>query len=184
MTHAILQDLGHFSGRDLQLFDQITVQRKVNKNEYLLEAGAVCQSVFYILSGAFFQYQTRETEDTVVDLHLEHEWMFNNSSLTTQQPSATAIKAFIKSEVIELRLEGLHALIAASNAFLQMGRLFNQGHNRTHLFDHHLDPAQKYAYLQDAKPGISKVFPVKMIASYLKIAPETLSRVRAMRRIS
>lgn len=123
-------------------------------------------------------------EDTVADLHLEHEWMFNNISLTSRVPSATAIKAFIKSEVIELGMKGLHNLIAASNAFLQIGRLFNQGYSRTHLFDNHLSPAQKYAYMQDAKPGISGTFPVKMIASYLKIAPETLSRVRAMHRIS
>lgn len=184
ITHTVLQDLGHFSGQDLQLFDRIAVQRKVNKDEYLLETGAVCKSVFYILSGSFFQYQTGELEDTVVDLHLEKEWMFNNCSLTGQVPSATAIKAFIKSEVIELRLESLHALIAASNAFLQMGRIFNQGHGRTHLFDNDLDPAQKYAYALEAKPGISGIFPVKMIASYLKIAPETLSRVRAMQRIS
>lgn len=54
IAHTILQDLGHFSGRDLRLFDQIAVQRKVNKNAYLLETGAVCRSVFYILSGAFF----------------------------------------------------------------------------------------------------------------------------------
>ena len=184
ITHTVLKDLGHFCERDLQLFDQVAVQRTVKKNECLLEAGMVCQSVFYILSGAFFQYQTGEVEDTVVDLHLEQEWMFNNTSLTGQVPSATAIRAFIKSEVIELRLEGLHTLIAASSAFLQLGRIFNQGHGRTHLFDHHLDPAQKYAYVQAVKPGISRVFPVKMIASYLKIAPETLSRVRAMHRIS
>lgn len=31
----------------------------------------------------------------------------------------------------------------------------------------------------EAKPLAMLTFPVKMIASYLKIAPETLSRVRA-----
>lgn len=184
MKHAVLQDLGSFSERDLHLFDQLAVQRKVHKNELLLKEGAICRSVFYILSGAFFQYQTGEVEDTVVDLHLEQEWMFNNASLTGQVPSAAAIQAFIESEVIELPLEGLHTLIAVSTAFLQLGRIFNPDRNRTHFFDHHLSPAQKYAYIQEVKPGISRVFPVKMIASYLKIAPETLSRVRAMRRIS
>ncbi|WP_245562191.1 Crp/Fnr family transcriptional regulator [Niabella aurantiaca] len=150
------------------------------KNEILLKEGVVCQSVFYILSGAFYQYQAGEMQEQIIDLHLEGEWMFNHESLVHQSRSATSISAFVKSEVAELSLSDLHGLIAGSKAFLQMAGIFNQDGPRTYLFDHVLSPAQKYGYIQQVKPQIAQVFPVKMIASYLKIAPETLSRVRAL----
>ena len=105
--------------------------------------------------------------------------MFNHVSLIDQSPSKTTIKAFTKSEVIELSLSSLHNLIANSQAFVQLGRIFNQPKNRIYLFDNSLNPTQKYNYIKEAKPLISQIFPIKMIASYLKISPETLSRVRA-----
>jgi hypothetical protein len=105
--------------------------------------------------------------------------MFNHSSLIKQVPSDTTIKAFEKSDVLELSLNNLHNLIARSPSFLSLGRLFDQASNRTYLFDNALSPIQKYNYIKNVKPLIVQVFPVKMIASYLKISPETLSRVRA-----
>lgn len=62
---------------------------------------------------------------------------------------------------------------------MQFGKILNQSKNRIAIFDNSLNPAQKYNYINNAKPELAKVFPIKMIASYLKIAPETLSRVRA-----
>jgi len=61
--------------------------------------GEVCKSVYYILSGSFFQFKSDEVTETIIDLHLHGEWMFNQQSLVEQSPSSTAIKAFSKSEI-------------------------------------------------------------------------------------
>ncbi len=175
----ILENIGQFSATDLALFEKLTTRKTLNRNDILLNEGEICQSVFFILSGCFFQFQSNEIAETIIDLHLQKEWMFNHQSLIGQSPSKTVIKAFTKSEVIELSLGSLHCLIAKSQAFLHLGRIFNQVNSRTYLFDNSLNPAQKYNYIKEAKPLISQMFPIKMIASYLKIAPETLSRVRA-----
>ena len=179
MTQNILRDIGQFSGDDVILFEKYVTKRSFNKNDLLLKEGDVCRSAFYILSGSFYQFQTGEIEDTVVDLHVQNEWMFNHTSFINQSPSKTSIKAFVRSEVIKLSLDKLHELITRSQAFLQFGRIFNQGNTRIHFFDNSLNPTQKYNHIKEAKPLLSQTFPVKMIASYLKIAPETLSRVRA-----
>ena len=112
-------------------------------------------------------------------MHLQDEWMFNQQSLTEQTPSNTTIKAFSKSEIIELSLSSFHCLCSKSPSFLQFGKILSQSINRVFLFDNSLKPYEKYSYINKAKPELVKVFPIKMIASYLKIAPETLSRVRA-----
>lgn len=179
MIQDILSDIGYFSDTDITLFEKYTTKKTCNKNDFLLKEGEVCQSVFYILSSSFSQFQSGAVVENIVDLHLQKEWMFNHQSFINQSPSKTAIKAFIKSEVIELSLGMLHSLIAKSQAFLQFGKIFNQADNRIYLFDNCLNPAQKYNCIKKAKPLISQMFPVKMIASYLKVAPETLSRVKA-----
>ena len=179
MSIEILTKIGQFSQTDITLFEKCCTQKTLNKNDVLLEEGATCRSFFYIISGSCYQYQEGKITEDIIDLHLEKEWMFNHRSLVEQSPSTTAIRAFAKSELIELSLDSLHRLIGQSPAFLQFGSILNQSNNRTHLFDNAFNPAQKYQYIQKAKPMIAQVFPIKMIAAYLKIAPETLSRVRA-----
>lgn len=178
-TQEILKDLGQFSFFDIELFEKHAARKKLEKNEVLLSEGEVCKSFYYILSGSFFQFQTTEISDNIIDLHLQDEWMFNQQSLTEQTPSNTTIKAFSKSEVIELSLNSFHCLCSKSQSFLQFGKIFNQSKNRVSIYDNSLNPAEKYDFIKKAKPQLAKVFPIKMIASYLKIAPETLSRVRA-----
>jgi CRP-like cAMP-binding protein len=175
----ILANIGKFTSAEIALFEKLTAKKTFNKNDILLKEGEVCQAVFFILSGCFFQFQPAEITETIIDLHVQKEWMFNHQSLIEQSPSKTGIRAFAKSEVIELSLYSLHCLIARSQAFLNLGRIFNQVNSRTYLFDNALNPAQKYNYIKEARPLLAQMFPIKMIASYLKIAPETLSRVRA-----
>lgn len=178
-TQEILDSLGQFTNFDKELFEKHSSKRTLDKNEVLLNEGEICKCFYFILSGSFSQFQTFDIGEVIIDLHLQNEWMFNQQSLTQQTPSATTIKAFSKSKVIELSLNSFHCLCSKSQSFLQFGKILNQSANRIFLFDNSLKPNEKYNYINQTKPQLTKVFPVKMVASYLKIAPETLSRVRA-----
>lgn len=178
-TEEILEHVGRFSSIEKTLFDQHTTRRLLNKSELLLCENEVCSSVYFVLSGSFYQFQTNERGEIIIDLHLEGEWMFNQQSLAEQAPSRTTIKAFSDSEVIELSLENLHTLIAKSQSFLQFGKVLTQSKATAVIYDNSLTPSERYDFINKVKPQLAKVFPVKMVASYLKIAPETLSRVRA-----
>jgi CRP-like cAMP-binding protein len=178
-TSNILASIGQFSSFDLELFEHHTTQNCFNKNDVILKEGEICKSLYFIQSGSFFQFQFKDIDEVIIDLHLEGEWMFNHQSISEQTPSKTTIKAFSKAEVIELSLQSFHALASKSPSFLQFARLLNQAHNRAYMFDNSFSPAERYDYIRKAKPQLVKVFPIKMIASFLKIAPETLSRVRA-----
>lgn len=178
VTH-ILNSVGNFSDEEVDIFEKYVLKRSVKKNDILLREGDVCRSLFYILSGCGYQFQDDETMENIIDLHLANEWMYNHPALINQSPSKTCIKVFSDAEILELPLYKWHRLIARSQAFLQLGKILDQESSRTHFFDHSLTPAEKYAYITANKPALLQAFPLKMIASYLKIAPETLSRVRA-----
>ncbi|MBF6643950.1 MULTISPECIES: Crp/Fnr family transcriptional regulator [Chryseobacterium] len=177
----ILNTLGHFTPSEIKLFEQHTRVKRIERNQTVLNEGEICRSFYYILSGSFIQYRMVDIDEVITDLHLKDEWMYNHQSLINQTLSLHRIKAFNQSEVLELTLENYHFLLSSSLAFVQLNKILDQDNHRTFLFDHNLSPADRYLYLQKTKPDAVKIFPVKSIASYLKIAPETLSRIRAKR---
>jgi CRP-like cAMP-binding protein len=178
-TEEVLGKIGSFTTLEVTLFEQNSTRKSLNRGDLLLREDEVCKSIYFILSGSFYQFQASEKGEIILDLHLEGEWMFNQQSLADQIPSTAAIKAFSDAEVLELSLENFHRLIAKSQSFLQFGKILTQAKATSFIYDNSLTPAERYDFITNAKPLLVKVFPVKMIASYLKIAPETLSRVRA-----
>lgn len=180
----ILKGLGTFSSAEYQWFTQHLQWKSLAKGEVLHQAGKVCTEAYFIQEGACYQAKDDDGEERVIDLHLKGEWLFPQASLLTGSPSTESVKAFLPTTVAVLGLKQLHTLMDLSTNFFQLGRLFNQGALRTELYDGTMDPDQKYALLLDKKPGITQVFPIKMIASYLKVTPETISRVRARLRNS
>ena len=75
---SILANIGQFSTFDLELFEKHTTQKVFNKNDILLKEGEICKSIYYILSGSFFQFQPKGIDEIIIDLHLQNEWMFNH----------------------------------------------------------------------------------------------------------
>jgi CRP-like cAMP-binding protein len=174
-----LRKFGIYRPEDLTHFMKNIKTRHVSKNEILLQMGQVCQSVFFIESGSLYQYNFKdEIEENVIDLHIESEWVLNHKSFTSQSPSESIIKAFSDSEIIELTIENIHKLVAISPVFLQLGGILESSVSRISFFDNDLTPLKKYQFIIQNRPQLIQAFPLKLIASYLKITPETLSRVR------
>lgn len=175
----ILNRIGKFSELDCELFGKFSTRQKLNKDEFVLKEGEICNSFHFVIKGSFIQYQIKDIDEKIVDLHMHNEWMFNQDSLIEQIPSKTYIKAYSNSEIQTLTLQVFHFLCSKSPAFLQFAKILNQTKHRTLLFDSSLNPIEKYNFVCKIRPELTNTFPLKLIASYLKLTPETLSRVRA-----
>jgi CRP-like cAMP-binding protein len=104
--------------------------------------------------------------------------MLDYKSFTSQQPSLSIIQATEDSEVFELGVYDLHHLIRISDAFFQIGRIFQFALEQQGLQLQIPAPKERYTFLLRTKPQVIQRFPLKYIASYLGMTPETLSRVR------
>lgn len=169
-----LRSTGTYTTEDIVLFEKEVKLKAVRRGKVLLSKGEIAKSVFYLLKGAVYQYNA----NNIVDLHLESEWFFNHQSFISQTPSDMEIAAFTESTILEVSIESLHYLIIKSPAFFQMNKIMEQAKHRLHFYDNKLSPLQQYQFIMDNKPELLQKFPLKMIASYLKMAPETLSRAR------
>ncbi|WP_295199425.1 cyclic nucleotide-binding domain-containing protein [uncultured Chryseobacterium sp.] len=177
----MLEQFGSFSEAEAQLFHTMLIKKSVKKNEMLVVHGEISKSIFFVRKGSFYQsYFSEDCEQAMItDLYTENEWLFNADSLINQTPSRSDITCFADAEVAELTLEKLHQLIAFSPNFLLLNKIFNALSSKIGFYDENMNPAGKYNYILASRPQLLQAFPLSMIASYLKIRPETLSRVRA-----
>jgi CRP-like cAMP-binding protein len=174
----LLKSIGHFTAEQVVLFTEKVIRRNFRKNEWLLNEGDVCKSAFYIISGEAYQFSYDDIDENIIDLHMKGDWCLNHSSFVTQKPSTVTIKAYSELTVLELSLTSVHELIALSPSFFQLGKVLEQTVSRVQYFDHTNTAEEKHNQLFSSRPQLFQKFPLKMIASYLKIAPETLSRIR------
>jgi CRP-like cAMP-binding protein len=99
-------------------------------------------------------------------------------SFTAQKPSSSNIEAMEDSQVFELSVHDLHKLIKTSDVFFQVGRILQYGIEQQVAQVQNSTPKDRYICLLANRPQVIQRFPLKFIASYLGMAPETLSRVR------
>lgn len=178
LTQEYLYKIGTFSEENTSLLERQLIERKVLKDEILLAEGNVCSAAFFIVSGCFYQFVVKDVEEKIIDLHIENEWFLNHSSFICRKPSNTTIKAYSDSIILELSIESIHYLVSISPAFLHLGTILDQPAERLYYFDTSATSHEKYGHLMGTRPDLMQRFPQWMVASYLKMAPKTLSRVR------
>lgn len=179
MISSALDSIGKFTDKDKELFAEVVIYKSVKKDAYLLRAGEITRSIYYCEKGAAVQYKFKDEIDmNVIDLHVQGDWILNHKSFSSQSPSESYIQAITDMNFFELKLATLHQLITLSPAFFQLGKLIDLSAARVVFFDNDMDPMEKYRFVLDHRPQLLQEFPLKMIASFLKITPETLSRVR------
>ncbi len=174
-----LNKTGNYSKKEIVFLEKELQFRTLKKGEILLKKGDVCSSFCFIITGSFYQYNIDANFDkNAIDLSITDDWVINHKSFTSRRPSEYVIQAFEDSSVYEISIDAIHRLIAKSQSFLQMGKILEEATSRVDFFDNNYTPDEKYEYILKNKPELIQRFPQKLIASYLKITPETLSRVR------
>lgn len=179
LAKNILNKIGKFSEEEIVLFQNRISTKRFKKDEILLSEGEICSSVFYIINGAAYQFVYDDIDENIIGLHIEEDWCLNYTSFINRKPSTAIIKAYTNVEVIELKIAAIHELITLSPSFFQLGKFLED--TRIQHFNNAQTALQKYNHLILSKPALFQVFPLKMIASYLKIAPETMSRIRSIK---
>ena len=174
-----LQQLGKFSESELEILTSKLKVKTIPKDDFILKAGKVCQSFHFVNHGSLRQYliSTDGTELTL-NLFAEAEWALDYHSFTSQKSCGSDIQALEQTEVFEFDVYSLHALISQSQSFFKVAKLLESGLLDVLFYNGISSPEEKYLELLRKKPVWIQKFPLKYIASYLRMTPETLSRVR------
>lgn len=166
-----------------ELIKNYLTVKKLRKRQYLLQEGDVCKVVAFVENGALRLYRVNEDgTEHIVQFALDGWFITDLYSFLTNEPSTYNIDAIEDSELVLIsrpaseELRKLSAKYqefifqATSEAYIQLERRITSTIS--------LGLEERYKDLVTNFPTITQRVPQHMIASYMGLTPETISRVR------
>lgn len=176
----------HLSEEEYRYFHEQVSIKQFKKKTRLLNAGEVCQFEAFINKGCCRVYYLNE-KGAEVDLYfaIEEWWVSDLASFSQQKPANLFIETLEDTELVVFTYEAKERLFQHIPAFERMFRLMIQKSHDTlmrRLIASYSQPAEeRYKEFIKRYPSIPQRVPQHLIAAYLGITPEFLSKIRNRR---
>jgi len=157
--------------------------KKIKKGEFLLQAGEISKYTYFVEKGLLRQYSIdSKGKEHILQFAPEGWFVSDRGSVFFHQSSVYFIQALEDTEVALLEENILNKLAHKQPSFIEFNNRLLHNHIR-HLqnrITQLLGASAETRYLEFIKlyPDILLRVPQTMVASYLGITPESLSRVR------
>jgi CRP-like cAMP-binding protein len=173
----------HLTEQDFELIQSVSIIKKLRKRQYLSQEGDVWRYNAFVCKGFIRSYFVDEKGiEHIMNFAPENYWTGDRASLTTGLPSKYNIDAIEDSDVLLINKENFEMICKAIpafndlvNAILQKSFVVSQERIHANIT---YTAQEKYNNFITKFPSIANRVPQHMIASYLGISAETLSRVR------
>ncbi|MVM32101.1 cyclic nucleotide-binding domain-containing protein [Spirosoma sp. HMF4905] len=178
-----LSSKANLSDADFERIKAVSVIKKLRKHQYLLQEGDVWRSNAFVAKGCLRRYQIdAKGQEHILTFATENWWIGDRDSLLTGNPAISNIDAIEDSEVVLINKENFDQLcqqLPTFNEFIQtiLQKSFIASQNRIYATISYT-AEEKYQNFISTRPELANRVPQHMIASYLGISAETLSRVR------
>jgi len=155
----------------------------VARHSHIHQAGAVCQRTYWIRSGLMRLYYLKEGREVTDFFSAEGEWITSAYSFMRGEPDQFYLQALEDCQLFSLTIQDLGWLFTHFPAMERFGRIvitqqFIQQSERLNSLQFST-AAERYTHFCQTYPALLPRLPLGMIASYLGITQETLSRIRA-----
>lgn len=177
-----LKKFGDLNSTAIQAIERKLSILELPKKTLLLKTGNVCHHLYYIEKGLARNYSEDQNKIYTNDLVLEGELLVSFSSFVSRKPSLENIELLEDCTLNALHYDDLQQLYLDFPELEHIGRKIAEYHyNSLAVKTYQLrfySSAQRYQYLFDHKIEIIKRAPLGVIASYLGMTIENLSRIR------
>jgi len=177
-----LNNLAKLSEAEWKDFTAILYLKRFKRKEIFQPADKVCDIVGFILEGCFRSVKDMNGEARTFGFAIEHEFVTNYYSVLTQKASAVSIIAVEPSVVVCVDAAKMLALFDSSFAWQKIGRhLAEQAacfYSERLISSFYETPKVRFTKLMATAPELFLRIPHHMLANYLGMTKETLSRLR------
>lgn len=166
----------------LDAVSSYSIPKIFSKGEYIIKEGQVEQSLYFIESGAVRVFHVTEFEEQTIRFGYEGSIITSLSSFITGKPSELYMEALRKTTLQAIPRQQLYDIVNANGEnLIQYSRLLEslvvqQMEREIDLLTE--SPTKRLQRVLDRSPNLFQEIPLKYIASYLRMTPETLSRIR------
>lgn len=164
-------------------FKELSFEKSFDKKHLLAEAGTFCNYQYFILEGSCYSYYINEKGDKkAIQFALENYWITDANSYFTDKPAVFDIETLEPTRAVMLNRQNLELLCDAFPLYDRFFRILIQNslaslHYR--LAKTNSENAEhRYVDFSQLYPQFVQRIPQYLIASYLGIAPQSLSRIR------
>jgi CRP/FNR family transcriptional regulator, anaerobic regulatory protein len=181
---ATLRSITPLSDAQVHAFVALSQPLTLAKGEYFLREGSVCKHMAYIAEGCVrYYYLEAKGDEHTGQFFFERGWIGDFASCITRRPSVQNFQALESCTIYQFLWADIEALYATDAAFERFGRKLAEGvvigaQQRTaSLLKQTAE--ERYLDVLHHRPKVMARVPLLLIASYLGIQPESLSRLRA-----
>jgi len=171
------------SDAEFGYFMSYMTPRKFRKRQYLVQQGDYTRHSFYVVKGCIRAFQLDDSgKEHIIQFGLEDWWIGDIAALTTGTPARLNIECLEDCEVLLIDHEDQEKLFVELPKFERFFRIIMRNSlvaTQNRLLSVMSQPAyDRYLEFMERYPQIVQRVANHHIASYLGIAPESLSRLR------
>lgn len=155
--------------------------KDLDRNQFLKVKGSKDTNLYFVTKGCFRLFVENEYEEHTVRLGYQGDFIGALDSFITDEPSPFYIQALKKSQVKILLKKDFLRFIDSDPAHSKLWQDIMAGLIHSQI-EREIDilcssPVERYRRLVQRSPRLFQEVPHKYIAAYLRMTPETLSRV-------
>lgn len=163
-------------------FERVATKRIIAKGEFLVREGDVEKNLYLVESGAIRVFYLTEFEEMTIRFGYKESMITSLSSFLKGTPSEFYIDAIRKTSLKVISKESLMSLVNESTENLRQYNALLES-LITQQIEREVDllitsPTERLNRVLQRSPNLFQEIPLKYIASYLRMTPETLSRIR------
>lgn len=172
------------SQTEIDTFNSYLKPKKIKKKEFLLKEGQTCKSRYFITKGCIrLYYIDNKGNEQTIHFGIDNWWITDYESLINEVSSKLYIQAIENTELLELSQENFEKLcvdLPKTERFFRiiMEKTYIASQKRLeYMFS--LSGEDLFNKFISANPEFTQRVPQYMIASYLGMTPEFVSKIRA-----
>jgi len=183
VLHAHIEQRIHLSKKELALCDRYFTPKKVRKRQFLLQEGEICRHLIFVNNGCLRDYTVdHKGEEHIIQFAIRDWWISDLNSFLSGSVSTHFIDALEDSDVLLLERDAREQMLNEVPSLERFFRLLLESNHvaNNRRINESLTASAEERYLAFIKtyPALVEQVPQNLIASYLGITPQSLSRIR------
>jgi CRP-like cAMP-binding protein len=165
-------------------FCEITAPKTFQKKDYLVYEGKICNFIGYVETGLLRSFIKKDDVEFNNAFYFPNRFFSAYNSFTRQKPAVSFLQAMVETNIRLITYTQLQDLYNEDPIWYKLGKyiaddfFFRKCERETSLLRD--SATERYKALLRLHPKIEQLVPQYEIASYLKIKPESLSRIKSL----